>query len=237
MKGFFPLILAILFASSISFSQSRSIKECNKPEPEVLVDLNSITKCNIEEARDSKTGKKQTELKISYRKVRNRNSTHLKLKKVVKKNQAHSLCPTKMAQSLDDSFNNTNLSSEKLKNLNIKEVLFSVADKIPLFKECISSSSSEDRKCFSKQMSNHFAKNFYPERASEDGIRGRVFIQFVIDFQGKIRNIKVKAQKKSTLLENEIKRVISKLTPFTPGRHNGLPINTKYSLPINLTLD
>lgn len=231
MKAITLAIIALLFIKSNCYSQ---VKECSS-EPEILVDLNNITKCDIKEVETS-SGKKETELKISYRKVRRRKKQKAQLKSVVAKNAVEGISSNEQ-RSLDNSFAVSNLGQEKLKNLNIQEVLFSVVDEIPLFKKCFSAPSSNKKVCFNQEMSKHFAKNFYPERASEDGVKGRVFIQFLIDIDGKVKEVQVKSKKKSDLLEKEIRRVISKLPKFSPGSHNGLPVNTKYSLPINLTLE
>lgn len=236
MKLITPVIITVLFVKSVAYSQSRGAKECKaKKEIEELLDLNSITKCDIKEVT-TKSGAKETQLKISYRKIRKRIANKSKLAKVVTKDAVKGI--SKVAQqSLDNSFVASDLGSEKLKNLNIQEVLFSVVDEIPLFKKCYSDNVLNKKLCFNKEMSKHFAENFYPERASEDGINGRIFIQFVIDFEGKVKNIEIKTKKKSKLLEKEIKRVILKLPKFLPGSHKSLPVNTKYNLPINLTLE
>ena len=75
------------------------------------------------------------------------------------------------------------------------------------------------------------------ERASEDGVTGRVFIQFTIDIEGNVNDLLIKARKKDQSLEAEIRRVIKKLPKFYPGYHKGLPVNVKYSLPINFSTE
>lgn len=237
MKLITPVIITVLFVKSVAYSQSKGVKECkSKEETEEIFDLNSITKCDIKEVK-TKSGTKEAQLKISYRKIRRRNANKSKLKQIKTKNAVKSISNEVEQQSIDDSFATNDLGNEKLKNLNIQEVLFSIVDEIPLFKKCYSGNVVSKKGCFNKEMSKHFAENFYPERASEDGVSGRVFIQFIIDFEGKVRNIEVKTKKQSDLLEKEIKRVISKLPKFLPGTHKSLPVNTKYNLPINLTLE
>ena len=115
-----------------------------------------------------------------------------------------------------------------------KEILFSIVDEIPLFSKCNTNKSKE---CFNKEFYKHFAKNFNPESASEDGVKGRVFIQFTIDTRGNITNTLIKGPKNAINLENEIKRVINKLPTFKPAIHKGIPVNIKHGLPLNLTID
>ena len=47
----------------------------------------------------------------------------------------------------------------------------------------------------------------------------RIYTQFVIDKTGRVKNIRVRAP--HIALENEVKRVISLLPQFIPGKHDG----------------
>ena len=72
-------------------------------------------------------------------------------------------------------------------------MLFTIVDEIPLFKKC---KNPKDKKCFSNEFYNHFSKNFSPEKASDNGIKKRVFVQFIINTNGSISNILIKNSKK-----------------------------------------
>lgn len=115
-----------------------------------------------------------------------------------------------------------------------KELLFTVVDEIPLFKKC---TNSKDKKCFNKEFYKHFAKNFIPERASLNGIKGKIFISFTIMSNGTVSKTLISSRKKSYELTKEVKRVINKLPLFKTGIHKGLPVNVRYNIPINLTKD
>lgn len=226
------LVVSLFFVCTNLFSQSK--KHCNTPKKEIIEDLNSITKCAFEKA-NTKEGKK--ELKISYRKVRKRKTTTKIIQQESKKGEIKKVISPICSSGVDKSFTTKNIQEQKLKNLAIQEVLFSVADRIPLFSKCTSNKFDRKRHCFNTEMSKHFAKNFYPERAVDDVVSGRIFVQFTIDFEGNVNNLVIKSQKKSNLLEKEIKRVIAKLPKFTPGSHKNMPVNVTYSLPINLNIE
>lgn len=113
-------------------------------------------------------------------------------------------------------------------------VLFNVVDEIPLFEKCQDISGVDEKKtCFSQRMSEHFSKNFRPEKVQSVG---RAFMQFTIKEDGSIGDVLVKGPENGQQLVREIKRIIYRLPLFLPGRHKGEPIGVKYSLPMNFTV-
>ena len=72
----------------------------------------------------------------------------------------------------------------------------------------------------------------YPPMAAEDGIQGRVIVQFVVDKTGKVGDVKV-VRSVDQYLDKEAVRVVKSLPKFTPGRQNGKPVEVWYLLPVN----
>lgn len=231
-----PLFFIITFLC-ITFSNAQDNETCNSATEPIIEDLSNITKCSIEQIKDNNNQTK-SELKISYRKVRRRkieNTIKTTATEKQEKDVAHTI--TTHQREISGSLVSNKESSLNLKKaIASKVILFSVVEEAPRFSNCVSDKIKDKKKCFNKQISKHFAKNFYPERVAEDEIKGKVFIQFTINFQGKISDIQVKSRKKSPALTKEIKRVINKLPELFPGTHKGLPVNVKYSLPININL-
>ena len=86
-------------------------------------------------------------------------------------------------------------------------------------------------------MNAHINKHFsYPSRAAEDNIQGRVQVQFVIDKQGNVTDVRVRGPKGGELLEKEAERIISKLPKFIPGKQRNQPVKVRYAQPINFKL-
>ena len=84
-------------------------------------------------------------------------------------------------------------------------------------------------------MNKHIVKNFrYPDIAQEMGIQGRVYINFIISKDGSISNIRMRGPDKN--LENEAKRIISKLPKMIPGKQRGRPVRVPFSIPITFRL-
>ena len=80
-------------------------------------------------------------------------------------------------------------------------------------------------------MQKHISRNFkYPEIAQEMGIQGRVFVTFIIDEFGEVKNIRTKGLDQS--LQNEAYRIIKKLPKMQPGKLKGIAVSVEYSRPI-----
>lgn len=111
------------------------------------------------------------------------------------------------------------------------DVPFAVIEDVPIFPGCEKVSKDKRRDCFQEQMNNHIRKNFrYPEIAQEMGIQGRVYVNFIIDKDGSITNIKMRGPDQN--LEKEAERIISRLPNMTPGKQRGRPVRVPFGIPI-----
>ena len=72
----------------------------------------------------------------------------------------------------------------------------------------------------------------YPPMAAENGIEGRVIVKFVVDKTGKVGEVKV-VRSVDQYLDRETVRVVKSLPKFSPGQHNGQPVDVWYVLPVN----
>ena len=75
----------------------------------------------------------------------------------------------------------------------------------------------------------------YPVIAQENSISGRVYLNFVVNKQGCIENIKV-TRGVDPSLDKEAIRVINKMPKWIPGKQRGKAVNVSFSVPINFQL-
>lgn len=75
----------------------------------------------------------------------------------------------------------------------------------------------------------------YPEMSREMGEQGTVYVQFVVNTDGSIQNVKV-LKGVSELLDKEAVRVIKKMPNWSPGKQNGEPIRVRYQIPIRFSI-
>jgi protein TonB len=75
----------------------------------------------------------------------------------------------------------------------------------------------------------------YPPNARENGVDGRVILQFVVGTDGKISNIEV-VKGRGWGLDEEAVRVVKMMPPWKPGKQNGKPVTVKFTLPFQFKL-
>ncbi len=75
----------------------------------------------------------------------------------------------------------------------------------------------------------------YPVEAENMGIEGNVLVQFVVDQQGHIVDVKV-LNKTDPLLSNEVLRVLNESESWTPGKQNGKAVRVRFIIPIKFRL-
>jgi len=86
-------------------------------------------------------------------------------------------------------------------------------------------------------------KNFYaymskeiifPEQAKKDNVNGKVFLSFIVDQNGSIKNVNVtKGLTKET--DAEAIRVIKNTPKWNPGKIGGKSVSVKYNIPIQFS--
>ena len=116
------------------------------------------------------------------------------------------------------------------------EESFSEVPNVPRFLQCYLVDQNDARACFQKQMTEHIVRNFrYPEAAQEQGIQGRVYINFIINECGFIENIRTRSPDK--LLDDEAIRIINLIPRLLPGTtDDGSAVKVPFSLPITFKL-
>jgi len=75
----------------------------------------------------------------------------------------------------------------------------------------------------------------YPEMAKENGIQGKVFVQFVVGKDGAIREIKILKGIHKTL-DKEAIRVVKSMPKWNPGKQLGIPVSVRFTLPIKFKI-
>ena len=75
----------------------------------------------------------------------------------------------------------------------------------------------------------------YPVIAAENGVEGRVIVQFVVEKDGSITDVKI-AKSVDPSLDKEDSRVVSSMPHWIAGRQNGNPVRVKYTVPVTFKL-
>ncbi|GER60419.1 M56 family metallopeptidase [Patiriisocius marinus] len=132
-------------------------------------------------------------------------------------------------------------SSEGVDNIHFEEVQdlvdipFGVIEKVPAYPGC-SGTNEEMKDCMTKSMSAFIGKNFDINVAPK-GLTGvqKIYVQFKIDTQGKVVNVKARAPHEA--LKEEAIRVVSSLPTMKAGEQSGKKVSVLYSLPIKFEIN
>ena len=102
---------------------------------------------------------------------------------------------------------------------------FAIVEDKPMFQ-------GKDAIEFTKWVYNNIV---YPEIAKENGVQGRVTLQFEIGKDGTVTNVKVLRGVDSSL-DKEAVRVVSNSPKWTPGKQRGKAVKVKYNFPVTFQL-
>ena len=105
-----------------------------------------------------------------------------------------------------------------------ENVVFQVVEEMPEF----TGGMAECMKFLSKNIK-------YPTIAQENGVQGRVIVQFVVTKEGDITEAKV-VRGVDPYLDAEALRVINSMPKWKPGKQNGEAVNVKYTIPVTFKL-
>ena len=103
-----------------------------------------------------------------------------------------------------------------------EEVIFAInVDEKPTF-------NGGDANEFSKWVNSRLV---YPEAAKENGIEGRVTLQFTIDKDGRLGDVKVLSTPDETLAQEAV-RVVSSSPKWKPGKQRDRAVKVSYTFPV-----
>lgn len=111
--------------------------------------------------------------------------------------------------------------------------LGTMADEVFIIVENMPAFNGESYNEFRKFIGNNLQ---YPKEAAEMSIQGRVFVQFAIDWNGKLVDAKI-VRGVDPLLDNEALRVVNLSPYWRPGMQRGVPVKVQFTFPISFMLD
>lgn len=75
----------------------------------------------------------------------------------------------------------------------------------------------------------------YPAVAAEEGVQGKVIVEFVVSKTGAVENVRV-LRGRHPALDKEAVRVVKAMPNWNPGRNNSQPVKVTYTLPVQFKL-
>lgn len=135
---------------------------------------------------------------------------------------------------VDDSmFQNIEDSNE---GFEIMDYIESAPEEETIEEEAIPFQLVEEKPSFNGGDANEFSKwvnsrLIYPEIAKENGVQGRVTLQFTVNADGTVSNVKVLRGVDSSL-DKEAVRVVSSSPKWKPGKQRDRAVKVTYTFPV-----
>ena len=103
----------------------------------------------------------------------------------------------------------------------VENKVFEIAEQMPSFKG---------------NVNQWLASNLsYPAVAAENGVQGRVIVNFIVEKDGSISNVQV-VRSVDPALDREAVNTVKRMPKWNPGMNNGQPARVKFTLPVNFKL-
>ncbi len=94
--------------------------------------------------------------------------------------------------------------------------------------------NSQDPRQFLEKWVYQYLK--YPEKALIEGVQGRVMVEFIVEKDGKVTNVRI-AKSVSPELDAEALKVVSASPKWKPGRMAGEKVRTSMTIPVEFRLE
>jgi protein TonB len=78
-------------------------------------------------------------------------------------------------------------------------------------------------------------RTIYPQLAQDNGIKGKVYLTFVVERDGTVSNVKV-VKGVDKLLDDEAVKAIESSPKWSPGLQRGRPVRVRFSIYLNFNL-
>ena len=124
----------------------------------------------------------------------------------------------------------------------VEEEIFKVVEQMPRFPGCEDKATEAEKKsCADAAMLQYIYKNLkYPAIARENGVEGGVVLQFVVEKDGSIGEVKIVRDIGAgcgAAAESVIQGMNNMGKKWTPGKQRGRPVKVLYTLPVKFKLE
>ena len=133
-----------------------------------------------------------------------------------------------------------NKKTKELVNQEMRDIDWNEVDNYPLFETCDESlSKSAQQECFVKEVHAHFSATLGEfEFVLDQGADSAVYVDFIVDQEGKIIVLHIEKDQAIDLQMPEFDGIIIQslkgLPEIAPALKRGIPVKTKFRIPIQL---
>jgi len=136
-----------------------------------------------------------------------------------------------------------NKQTQELVNQEMRNIDWNEVDAYPLFENCDETLTKDgQRECFTREVISHFSatlKEF--EFILQEDLASKVYVDFIVDQEGKISVLKIEKDRTIDAQMPEFDGIVIQslkgLPPIAPALKRGIPVKTKFRIPIQLNSD
>jgi protein TonB len=225
-------MLAVLVIALIGFTIPTLVKLATPKQKEVMTEVTTLSKLAEPEIKQEPVAPPPPALKSS---IKFTAPVIKKDEEVHEDNEIKSqeeLTSTKVAISIADVKGNDEANGKDIADLKQvvtqaepePEKVFDMVEQMPTFPGG------------QQELMSYLGKNIkYPTIAQENGTQGRVIIQFVVERDGSITDVRV-ARGVDPYLDKEAVRVVKSMPKWIPGKQNGKAVRVKFTVPVMFRL-
>lgn len=114
---------------------------------------------------------------------------------------------------------------------------FQKVEEMPYLSSCEQNDKELQKKCSDEKLLHHIHNSLkYPSDAREYGVEGQAIIQFVVNKEGQIEDIKV-LQGLCQSIKDHVVKVVMAMPKWNAGKSDGINVRVLYTLPIKFKLE
>ncbi|MFH6602489.1 hypothetical protein ACEZ3G_03305 [Maribacter algicola] len=130
--------------------------------------------------------------------------------------------------------------TRELVNQEMRDIDWNEVDNYPLFENCDElSNKSAQKDCFKNEVIKHFTTTLQEfEFVLNEGINATIYVDFIVDQEGNIEVLNIEKSRMIDLQMPEFDGIIVQglkgLPEIAPALKRGVPVKSKYRIPIEL---
>ncbi len=112
-------------------------------------------------------------------------------------------------------------------------------EQLQMFKACKGLNRSEQKACFDEQLAKAITRNLvYPENDYDNRKQGTALIEFIIDENGNITNVKPLENNRATVdMKKAAEKAVKKIPQLIPAKQGTKNVRIKYAIPISFKIN
>lgn len=237
--GLVATMLGVLFVLEYNFKDSQKTITCNFDKPIDITEkpfTDNFQAIKQAEVKVKTTPVEKIVPKVIIPEVLNDFKLKDNVIELEKLNLATQDNVAKLENTVDTNTSTINTGKEEGP---VAEPTYLTVEQLPMFKACKGLSRSEQKACFDEQLAKAITRNLvYPENDYDNRKQGTALIEFIIDENGNITNVKPLENNRATVdMKKAAEKAVKKIPQLIPAKQGDKNVRIKYAIPISFKIN